>query len=542
MKTPGKEMNTYDEIEDVVHQDYVFVLAILISIVVVYGQTLRFPFLMWDDPVYILKPPVSMGLTVASLKSAFTSQLMNHWHPLTMISHMLDVELFGMNSGAHHGMNVLIHTLNSLLLFTLLRSMKCTFWPSALATVLWALHPLHAENVAWLSDRKDLLCALFGLLALHAYVRFARYRQFRWYGLVLLCYFMGLLSKSMIITIPVMCLLLDVWPLQRFGCCVTRHTQSDHNGGEGVKWRRLLSVRGLFIEKIPLFVPALGFALFSYATTQRAGYLEYYGKVHIWGRLANSACSHMWYIAKTIWPSCLAGQYIHPDLPGGTPWKIWQIIGSVCLLVVISWAVWRLRRPYLLMGWLWFLVTLAPVNGIVQFGNPSRADRYVYVPMIGLLIMFTWGIGEIFQRCAAALRPPARNLIAGIAVGSLVLVLGTACWVQVGYWRNDEVFCERNVEIAPGNPYQNHNLALTYLRLGRYEEAMHHAKKAVAIWPMLVQTHELLATLYAREGNAELSSYHRARTSDLMATIRSEHRKWISQNVLAAKTSEFLTE
>lgn len=215
MKAPCNQTKLYTEMEGVLHPDHVFVLGLFLSVAIVYAQTLGFQFLGWDDPAHVLTPPMSLGLTMAGVKSAFTSQLMNHWHPLTIMAYMLDVELFGLNPGAHHAVNVLIHVLNSLLLFALLKSASRRFWPSALATALWALHPLHVENVAWLSDLKDLLCTLFGLLALHAYIRFARCRHWRWYGLVFLCYCLGLLSKSMIVTLPVMCLLLDVWPLQR---------------------------------------------------------------------------------------------------------------------------------------------------------------------------------------------------------------------------------------------------------------------------------------------------------------------------------------
>ena len=281
MKTPGRQLEGRDEMEGVLHRDHVFVLALLVSVVLVYGQTVAFQFLIWDDPVYVLRPPASMGLTLAGVKSAFTSQMMTHWHPLTVLSHMLDVELFGLSPGAHHGMSMLVHALNSLLLFALLKSTTGAFWLSALATALWTLHPLHVENVAWVSDRKDLLCAFFGLLALHAYVRFVRRRRYRWYGLVLLFFLMGLLSKSMIVTLPVMCLLLDVWPLQRFGHGPHGHTESGHNGLAQAVRRRyspLRVLRRLCLEKAPFFVLALGFVFLTYATTQRAGALEYYGR------------------------------------------------------------------------------------------------------------------------------------------------------------------------------------------------------------------------------------------------------------------------
>jgi protein O-mannosyl-transferase len=541
MKAPGNQTNLHPEMEGVLRTDHVFVLALLLCVALVYAQTLGFQFLFWDDHVHLLSPPMSQGLTIAGVKSAFTSQLMNHWHPLTIMTYMLDTELFGSNPGAHHAVNALLHVLNSLLLFALLKSASRALWPSALATALWALHPLHVENVAWLSDLKDLLCTLFGLLALLAYVRFTRCR--RWYSLVLLCYCLGMLSKSMIITLPVMCLLLDVWPLQRLALDSRGHAGFSHDILAGVEQQRSVPVKvvmTLFREKALLFLVALVFVLFTYATTQRLGGVEYYGRVGLWGRLTNSVCSHMWYIAKTIWPSAVTGHYIHPSLPGGIPWQAWQIAGSVLALLAISWAVWRLRRPYLVMGWLWFLLTLAPVNGMVQYGNPSRAGRYMYLPMIGLLIMFSWGLDELSQRCALARRHVTRKLVMGALV-MVVLALAAASWVEAGYWRNDLAFCERQIELVPNNPYQNHNLALTYYELGRYKEAKYHAQKAVDVWPKLFQSHDLLATIYGREGNSELCSYHRSQASAIRMRMSDEHGKAISESVFAETANKLLT-
>ncbi len=540
MKTLGRQIGVRDEREGVLQRDHVFVLVLLLIVVAVYGQTVAFAFLIWDDPIYVLGPPASMGLTTSGAKSAFTSQMMTHWHPLTVLSHMLDVELFGLSSGAHHGVSVLVHMLNSLLLFALLRSTTRAFWPSAFVTVVWAVHPLHVENVAWVSDRKDLLCAFFGLLALHAYVRFAWCRGLRWYGLALLLYLMGLLSKSMIVTLPLMCLLLDMWPLQRFGLDAHVHAESGPNDFSEVARQRYPLFR-LCAEKTPLFVVALGFILLTYATTQRAGALEYYGRADFWDRLANSLCSHAWYTAKTIWPSGLAGLFVHPNLPGGTPWKAWQIAGSICVLGSISWMVWRLRRPYLIMGWLWFLGTLAPVNGLVQYGNLSRAGRCMYLPMIGLLVMIAWGVGELLQCYLLVRRHAGNNLVAGVA-SSIVLVLGAACWVEARYWRNDRVFFERQMELVPNNPYYNHNLAVTYYRLGEYEKARYHADKAVAIWPMIWQAHDLLAKICAHQGDTELSSHHRTMASDIKANAAYEHRRWIFENAFAATADGLLGE
>jgi hypothetical protein len=525
--------------EGVFSKDQVFVLVLLMGIVIVYGQAFGFRFLIWDDSAYVLRPPVSLGITIAGMKSAFTSQVMTHWHPLTVLSHMLDVEIFGLNPGAHHGVSMFLHMLNSLLLFALLKTTTRKYWPSVFVTALWALHPLHVENVAWVSDRKDLLCALFGLLALHAYVRFTWCRRLHWYGVLLLCYILGLLSKSMIVTLPVMCLLLDVWPLQRMDAG-SKEQHLSSNPKRARHWTLKLQSKP-FIEKAPLFVIALCFAVLTYATTQRGGMLEYYGRVGFWDRLTNSVCSHAWYIVKTVWPSRLAGLFVHPNLPGGTPWQMWQIIGSICLLGGISYLVWRSKRSYLAMGWLWFLLTLAPVNGIVQYGNLSRAGRCMYLPMIGLLIMLVWGVRELFQVYRSLNRNAVQHFgtMASIA---MVLVLAGACWVETGYWKDDVAFNERQMELVPNNPYHNNNMALTYLRLGKYEKAQHHASKAITVWPKLWQSHDLLARIYVRQGDTEAANYHSDIASSLKADLASEHRQWLSRNVFAATIDDILKE
>jgi protein O-mannosyl-transferase len=519
----------------------VFVLLLLIGITLVYAQTLGFSFLLWDDPAYVLRDPVRKGLTVAGMRHAFTSLVMTHWHPLTVVAHMLDVEIFGLSPGAHHGMNVLVHALNSLLLFSLLRSTTGRFWLSAFVTALWALHPLHVENVAWISDRKDLLCTLFGLLALHAYVRFAASRRRGWHALVLLLYCVGMLSKSMIVTLPVMCLLMDYWPLRRFDFGFPGAPGPAQNGSSvdathpGVNTR---SPTALLVEKIPLLVLMLGFSVFTYATTQHGGFLEYYGRAGLAGRLVNSLCSHAWYVAKTVWPTRLAALYVHPNLPGGTPWQGWQIAGSVLVLAALSWTVWRLRRPYLVVGWLWFLGTLAPVNGLVQYGNLSRADRCMYIPMIGLLLMAVWGTSDLIER--VRVHAPALKKL-GAVVGTVALVaIATACWVQTGYWRNSITFYERQIRLVPNNPYFNSNLALAYCQSAQFAKAIYHANKALDAWPRVWQSHQVLADVYRQQGNAQLARYHQAKSDDMRAELQQEHARSLSRNPFAAGIGRLL--
>ena len=210
--------------------------------------------------------------------------------------------------------------------------------------------------------------------------------------------------------------------------------------------------------------------------------------------LVNSTCAHGWYVVKTVWPTRLAALYVHPNLPGGTPWEAWQLAGSCLLLVGISWIVWRLQRPYLTMGWLWFVGTLAPVNGLVQYGNLSRADRCMYIPMMGLLIMIVWGTNDLIEH-VKIYRRVLKKVVVVVGAGVLVTA-STTCWVQTGYWRNSMVFFERQISLVPNNPYYNSNMALVYYENGQFAEAIHYANKALAIWPRVWQSHWVLADVY----------------------------------------------
>jgi hypothetical protein len=295
----------------------------------------------------------------------------------------------------------------------------------------------------------------------------------------------------------------------------------------------------LLVEKIPLLVLALGFSLFTYAATQNGGLLEYYGRVGLMDRLVNSVCSHAWYMAKTLWPSGLAGLYVHPNLPGGTPWEPWQVGGAVLLLGGVSWAVWRLRRLYLVTGWLWFIGTLLPVNGLVQYANLGRANRYMYMPMIGLLIMLVWGIGELSEYSKTGRNELIKKLL-GIGAGGVVLLLALVCYIEVGYWRNDKTFFEHQITLVPNNPYYNINLAIVCHRSGEYPRAIHYAQKGLAIWPRIYEGHEALAEIYACIGNTKLARYHREKGAELRAEAQRDHARSIAQSAFAARISRLL--
>ena len=282
-----------------------------------------------------------------------------------------------------------------------------------------------------------------------------------------------------------------------------------------------------------MLLVAAGFSVLTYLAAQYGGSIEYYGRVGLTGRVANSICSHGWYIVKTLVPSRLAALYVHPDLAGGIPWQNWHMVGAVLLLGFISWMVWRLHRPYLIMGWLWFLGTLAPVNGLVQYGNPGRADHYMYIPLIGLLIMAGWGIAELPGYFMAHKRVTA-HLVAGMSV-AVVLSLAAASWVQTGYWRDSRVFYERQMKLVPDNPYFNTNMALVCAKSGKHEQAIYYANRALAIWPRVYQAHSVLEEVYGSMNNPELARYHRQKASEIQSAIIQEHEQTLVAHCLLAR-------
>jgi hypothetical protein len=499
--------------------DGALVRALLVLTAAVFAQTLWFDFVFWDDDVYVFANPDLIHLTGAGVLRAFTSLTMSHWHPLTTLSHMADAALFGMRPGAHHAVNLLLHLANTLLLFGLLRSMTASPWCSAFVAAVFALHPLHVENVVWISDRKDLLSTFFSFLALHAYLRYVVSKRTAGYALLAVLFCLAVLSKSMGTVLPFVCLLLDFWPLQR-----VRWAAQD-GADAGLLWhgravpRR--TPRGLLVEKIPLFALMLAFGLLTIHMLHRSGLIDYAGKLPFPLCLANAVASYGWYLVKTVWPTRLAVEYIHPYLPGGTPWAAWHIIGAALLLLALSLVVWRWRRPYLVMGWLWFLGTLLPVSGVLQLGKHGRADRYMYIPMIGLLIMVAWAVKELVERYAPHARC-VRGTIASVTVLALFLCAGAAAR-QARHWRDPMTFSRYQLSVVPDNPYLHVNMGYLLIREGKWEAALEHARKAVAVHPRCSEAHELLATIFAEQGDSASAGRHREVSQRLWDELRQAH-------------------
>jgi hypothetical protein len=362
--------------------------ALALSTFVVFWQVRHNEFISFDDDSYIFNnSQVKAGLTREGLIGAFTKIHVYNWHPLVLVSLMLDWQLFGSNAGGHHVTNLVFHIANTLLLFEVLRRMTHTLWQSAFVAALFALHPLHVESVAWASERKDVLSTLFWILTMWAYVRYAERPNIVRYLLVILTFCLGLMAKQMLVTLPFVLLLLDYWPLGRLGI-----KKRSFRGSAPVA----VSVRRCILEKVPLLILSAIAAVTVYLALHYTGIVKSFVKYPLFYRIENAVVAYAVYIGKMFWPCHLAIFYPHPE----GDLTIWQVTGAIFLLAIITIGVILKRKqcPYLIVGWLWYLGTLVPVIGLVQIGLHAYADRYTYMTLTGLFIIIAWGIPDIVRR------------------------------------------------------------------------------------------------------------------------------------------------
>lgn len=517
-----------------------FLLAVIT--VLLYLPLQHHEFINYDDPSLVTgNPMVKAGVTWDGVRWAFTTTHTGNWHPLTWLSHMLDCELFGLRPGAHHLVSATLHATNAVLLFLLLRFLTAALWPSAIAAALFAWHPLRVQSVAWVSERKDVLSALFALLALLAYARYAmsasspRGRGARpaganvpdgrrvAYAVSLTSYALGLMAKPMLVTLPFVMLLLDYGPLSSL-------TGKAPKGGKGsadepAGWARW---RGLVFEKLPFFALSAVFCAVAVFAQGQSEALISLGSLPLPVRLYHAAIAYADYIVKTVYPVNLAVFY-----PPEKALSWFKLSGALVLLALVSWAVWRARRrkPYLLVGWLWFLGMLVPVIGLVQVGDQLSADRYTYLPSIGLFVAAVFGIADIVvARGVKALiwGPAALLALIGCSWGTI--------W-QLRFWQDSETLFTRALRVTssnsvalnnlgaallqrgkideaidrlkqavqsqPGNAKAENNLGLALVKVGRFEEAEHCYRQALELSPRYVQAHENLARVYLQTGRLD---------------------------------------
>ena len=479
-----------------IRREWIICLFLIAVILAVYWQVTDYDFVNYDDINYVTEnPPVRSGLSLKGIAWAFSTTHASNWHPLTWISHMLDVQLFGLNAGWHHLVNVFFHIINTILLFLIFNRMTRALWPSAFVAALFALHPLHVESVAWVAERKDVLSTFFWMLTMGAYVFYVEKPDTKKYLLTLLFFALGLMAKPMLVTLPFVLLLLDYWPLERIQPEVPgtnnqpeklhhRDTKKQKRKSRksapdiektqetphsGYSWPQfLLLVR----EKIPFF--ALSFLSSIITVYAQRDAVESIEVIPVGARIANALVSYTNYIGKMIWPRDLAILYPHPGMV-----PAWQAAGAALILALTTFFVIRLMRRfrYLAMGWFWYLGTLVPVIGLIQVGLQAMADRYTYVPLIGLFIMIAWGIDELSSQWHHK-----RTILAVVSVMTLSgLMIST--WNQLPCWRNSVSLFQHALKTTQNNSTAHLNLGMALVDQGKMDEAVSHFMEVLKINP-----------------------------------------------------------
>jgi tetratricopeptide (TPR) repeat protein len=479
--------------------------ALAVGVCALYSQVLRNGFVFDDIPYLVENRHIQQGFTLSAIKWAFTAFYCANWHPLTWLSAMLDFRIFGPNPAGHHAVNVLLHAANTVLLLLVLRRMTGSLWRSAFVAALFAVHPLHVESVAWVAERKDVLSTLFLLTTIWAYADYAQSPNPRRYALVALTFTFGLMSKPMLVSVPILLLLLDFWPLRRLSL------------GNDAKKKRAMTVPKLIWEKTPLFALSAVSCVITYFAQQNIGAVVRLEKFPLGLRMANALVSYVAYIWKMIWPTGLAVYYPYPV--HGIPALL--TIGAALILIVISGFAIRAgkRHPYLAVGWLWYVISLVPVIGLVQVGEQSMADRYTYISLIGLFVMIAWGAPELLPR----LVPVSPRLLVAPSL-CVIAALSVCAWLQAPYWKSDYTLFFRTVSVTANNKLAHNNLGIQLEGQGKLDEAIVQYRKALEIDPDYADAHldlgnALLAQGKVTEAVKEYSEVRRINPNDKKASV-----------------------
>ncbi len=472
---------------------FCYALLLVAAVWLVYWQVGSHKFLIYDDRTYVAENSmVLQGLTWPSVRWALTAFHDANWFPLTWLSHMLDVQLFGRAPVGHHLVNVGIHSLNALLCFIVLTRMTGNAWRSALVAAIFALHPLRVESVAWVAERKDVLSALFWFLTMLAYGRYVRLRSLAAYLLTVFCFCLGLLAKPMLVTLPFMLLLLDYWPLGRitgvpFGTAAARAPQ--------------VPMRWALLEKLPLLLLAIASSVVTFIAQRNGGTVSSFDQETLLANIANAFASYLVYLRQLFWPVNLAVFY---------PFKednlLWLGPLSVVVLLAISLLVVRQlrQRPYLAIGWFWYLGAMVPVIGFVKVGAHAHADRYTYLPLIGITLLLVWLAADL----TSSWRPQWRAALAGM----LILTCGLLTYQQVGYWHDSFTLFRRTLAVTENNWLAHNNLAAELIKWGAMDEAIEHLNAALKIKPDYASAYINLGVVYTNRQQRSLAidAYTRA--------------------------------
>ena len=477
--------------------------GLLLLVLSVFGQSINGGFIDFDDPFYVTENwHVLQGLSLNNIwwaLGAGTGHYMvdtDYWMPLTLISHMAGVQLFGLHPAGHHAVNVLLHAASTASLFLVLRSMTGSLWKSAFVAALWSVHPLRVESVAWITERKDVLSGLFFMLTLAAYLKYVRKPSAARYMILLIPFVLGLMSKPIGVTLPLVLLLLDYWPLQRMGRAENRR-----------------SLPALVLEKLPLLALSAMSCLITIFTQKQT--LDPNGQIPLFLRAGNACVSYCIYLKKMLWPTDLAVFYPYPA--EGRP--IYQGLLGVLLILIISLSVIRLRRShrYLVTGWFWYLVMLAPVSGILRAGAQAYADRFTYLPMVGLVIAITWAVGSWVgnQRL--------RKILSNVGAVTLVLACSLAAFRQCRYWRDSETLFHHSLSCTRDNFLIENNLGSVLWHEGRTSEAVDHVTTALSINPASADAHNNMGTILWNQGRRKEAIDHFRKALELLPSHGAAH-------------------
>ena len=493
-------------------------LALIAAILIIYAPAWHYGFLSWDDGLYVsANPEVSGGLTWHGFVWAFTTGHASNWHPLTWLSHMSDVQLFGMAAGSHHLINILLHIANALLLLWALFRMTGAWRPSAVVAALFAVHPMHVESVAWIAERKDVLSSFFWMLTLHGYIHYVRRPALKRYLAVAALLALGLMSKPMLVTLPFVLLLLDFWPLRRMQL------------EAGQRWQWLLLLR----EKIPFFALSAVSSIVTIVVQLRGGAVTGLEAASLASRAANALVSYLSYIAKMFWPASLVAYYPHKAIP----W--WLAGGSLIALAAATFMAVRLARkyPYFPVGWFWYLLTLLPVIGLIQVGDQARADRYTYVPFVGLFLIVVWAVPLLLGRWRY--RGAALTAAAVILVCALTAIARN----QVGYWKSDLALWTHSVQKGGDSNYlARTKLASALADQGEFSAAIEQYTEALRLNPDIAEAHNGLATVYLRQGRLSEAMEHYAEAIRIQPGFAQAHSNRGTVLGIQGKTGEAVEE
>jgi tetratricopeptide (TPR) repeat protein len=479
------------------NRPHIWLAALLFLITLsVFWPLTRSNFINYDDNVVITENlQLKSGLTLGSIAWSFTTTYASNWVPLTWLSHLIDVELFGFSPGGHHFTNMLLHAASAVVLFLVLRLMTGSLWRSFVVAMLFSLHPLHVESVAWVTLRRDVLSTFMWFLCMGLYYYYVLAPGWKRYLPVMLTMALGLMAKPMLVTLPLVLMLLDIWPLRRWDGTLrsTQHLK---------RAIPQMGLRHLLLEKTPMLGLSAASTLITLLAQKTGGAIKSVESYPLDARLGNALVSYMTYLFKMVWPQNLIVFYPHPgkDL---LPWKIWT---AAAILLLISAFVWLFRRHgYLLTGWVWYVVTLIPVIGLVQAGDQGMADRYTYVPLVGIFIALAWGISET----AAKLK--SKNFILPFFTVTVLIASTALTRAQVGYWFDSKTLFEHALRVDPNNYVAHNNYGIVLDEMGKHDEAIPHYRQSVAQQPTHIEALANLGVSYVETGDYEEAKHFLSR-------------------------------